>query len=130
MYRVTPLFHGNDLVCRGVVMEAYSVEDRGAGVCFCVFVYNAEPGVQIDYLTGDSHAITDGTLPKVIPTEPAGTGEASGKAEYVVNANTGVFHLPKCTSASSMKETNRRELFCTREELISMGYTPCGRCRP
>ncbi|MBR2696414.1 MAG: DNA/RNA non-specific endonuclease [Parasporobacterium sp.] len=52
MYRVTPLFKDKELVCRGVLMEAYSVEDDGA-LEFCVFVYNAEPGAEIDYLTGD-----------------------------------------------------------------------------
>ena len=52
MYRVTPLFKDDELVCRGVLMEAYSVEDDGK-LEFCVFVYNAEPGAEIDYLTGD-----------------------------------------------------------------------------
>lgn len=52
MYRVTPLFKGTELVCRGVLMEAYSVEDQGE-LEFCVFVYNAEPGAVIDYETGD-----------------------------------------------------------------------------
>lgn len=55
LYRVTPVFEGNDLVCRGVEMEAYSVEDHGEGVSFHVFVYNVQPGIEIDYATGDSH---------------------------------------------------------------------------
>lgn len=54
LYRVTPLFDGNNLVCDGVLMEAYSVEDGGAGVQFCVFVYNIQPGITIDYATGES----------------------------------------------------------------------------
>lgn len=54
MYRVTPFFKGNELVARGVEMEAYSVEDNGAGVCFHVFVYNVQPGIEIDYRTGES----------------------------------------------------------------------------
>ncbi len=54
MYRVTPVFDGANLVANGVQMEAYSVEDRGAGVKFNVFVYNVQPGVVINYLTGDS----------------------------------------------------------------------------
>ena len=56
LYRVTPIFSGSDLVARGVQMEAYSVEDGGDGVCFNVFVYNVQPGIVIDYATGDSHA--------------------------------------------------------------------------
>lgn len=54
LYRVTPVFVGTELVARGVQMEAYSVEDAGDGVCFNVFVYNVQPGVVIDYATGDS----------------------------------------------------------------------------
>lgn len=54
MYRVTPIFEGPNLVADGVQMEAYSVEDGGAGVCFNVFVYNVQPGVVINYLTGSS----------------------------------------------------------------------------
>ena len=54
MYRVTPIFEGEDLVAQGVVMEGWSVEDEGEGVCFCVFAYNAQPGITIDYATGES----------------------------------------------------------------------------
>ena len=54
LYRVTPIFQGNDLVARGVQMEAYSVEDKGDGVQFNVFVYNNQPGITIDYKTGKS----------------------------------------------------------------------------
>ena len=56
MYRVTPIFRGLELVARGVQMEAYSVEDEGAGICFNVFCFNAQPGVVIDYVTGESVA--------------------------------------------------------------------------
>lgn len=54
MYRVTPLFDGDDLVAHGVLMEGWSVEDEGEGVCFCVYAYNAQPGIVIDYATGNS----------------------------------------------------------------------------
>lgn len=54
MYRVTPQFEGEELVARGVLMEAYSVEDSGDGVLFCVYCYNVQPGVVIDYATGES----------------------------------------------------------------------------
>ena len=56
LYRVTPIFHTVELVARGVQMEAYSVEDEGAGICFNVYCYNVQPGVEIDYLTGESRA--------------------------------------------------------------------------
>lgn len=54
MYRVTPIFVGEELLSRGVLMEAYSVEDSGEGICFNVFVYNVQPYVAIDYATGES----------------------------------------------------------------------------
>lgn len=58
LYRVTPIFKGRELVARGVEMEAQSVEDHGEGVCFHVYVYNVQPGVEIDYRTGDNHVLT------------------------------------------------------------------------
>ncbi len=54
LYRVTPIFDGDNLVASGVQMEAYSVEDKGAGICFNVYCYNVQPGISIDYATGDS----------------------------------------------------------------------------
>ena len=54
MYRVTPVFTGNNLVADGVLLEAYSVEDGGQGVSFCVYCYNVQPEIQIDYATGES----------------------------------------------------------------------------
>lgn len=54
LYRVTPLFDGDNLVANGVLMEGWSVEDEGEGVCFCVYAYNAQPGIIIDYQTGES----------------------------------------------------------------------------
>lgn len=54
LYRVTPVFDGDNLVADGVIMEAYSVEDNGEGICFCVYCYNVQPGVDIDYKTGES----------------------------------------------------------------------------
>lgn len=54
LYRVTPYFKDEELVARGIEMEAYSVEDNGEGVCFHVFIYNVQPGIEIDYATGES----------------------------------------------------------------------------
>ncbi len=56
MYRATPIFEGDDLVARGVQIEAYSVEDEGDGICFNVYCFNVQPGVSIDYATGESVA--------------------------------------------------------------------------
>lgn len=54
LYRVTPIFEGTNLVCNGLTIEAYSVEDNGAGICFNVYCYNVQPGIYIDYATGES----------------------------------------------------------------------------
>lgn len=69
LYRVTPVYDGDNLVASGVQMEAESVEDKGAGVSFNVYVYNVQPGVIIDYATGDSEADPD----YVVPGENAST---------------------------------------------------------
>ena len=57
LYRVTPDFHGTELVARGVRLEAYSVEDNGSGICFHVYLYNVQPGIEINYATGNSSRI-------------------------------------------------------------------------
>lgn len=54
LYRVTPIFEGDNLIASGVLMEAESVEDKGEGILFCVYVYNVQPGIRIDYATGES----------------------------------------------------------------------------
>jgi DNA-entry nuclease len=54
LYRVTPVVEGDNLLADGVLMEAYSVEDGGRGICFCVFCYNVQPGISIDYKTGEN----------------------------------------------------------------------------
>lgn len=59
LYRVTPEYEGNDLLAQGVQMEGYSVEDQGEGVCFNIFAYNVQPGIEIDYSTGDSKKETE-----------------------------------------------------------------------
>ncbi len=128
LYRVTPIFDGDDLVASGVQMEAESVEDRGAGVSFNVYVYNVQPGVIIDYATGDSEEdpdyVVSGNETSEVKTEHA------DKDTYIVNTNTGRFHKPSCTSVKQMKESNRLERTTTRDELISEGYEPCRNCKP
>lgn len=54
LYRVTPIYEGDNLLASGVQMEALSVEDKGDGVCFNVYVYNVQPGIKINYATGES----------------------------------------------------------------------------
>ncbi len=71
MYRVTPYFEGNNLICTGVLMEGYSVEDEGDSVLFCVFIYNVQPGIYINYLTGENRVASSG-----------GSGSSGSQATY------------------------------------------------
>lgn len=136
LYRVTPVFEGNNLVATGVLMEAESVEDRGKGVQFNVFCYNAQPGVGIDYATGDNW-LDDGTqgaetaaAPTAAAIVPETAAPASSASTYILNTNTHKFHYPSCSSVSDMKAKNKKEYSGTREEIINMGYDPCKRCNP
>ena len=194
LYRVTPRYIGDDLLAVGVQMEAYSVEDRGKRLSLNMFCFNVQPGVLIDYKTGDnrldpnyetSRSISAESDPEVGVNEvgqvandagqfasdagqvasdagqfandaeqgadDAGQGATesgiqSGKKDinskenepyvpdekvtYIINTNSGRFHLPECQSVQDMKEKNRKEFFGTREELVDAGYKPCGRCNP
>ena len=147
---VMPVFEGSELVARGVHMMAESVEDGGEGVAFNVFCYNVQPGVVIDYGTGESMLEEDATpLPDVsgaesapdTASEGAGAGEASekgatgsaegkGTTEYVLTTTSKKFHLPSCSSVDQMSPKNREDVEDTRENLIAKGYDPCKRCNP
>lgn len=205
LYRVTPIFKGDNLLASGVQIEAYSVEDKGKGVSFNVYCYNVQPGITIDYTNGDSK-LSDGTIASitlnytkyalevgqsktlVAVTSPesavksvtwyssnnkiatvskngkvtavkAGTvtitaktsnglkatckvtvkekydttvinGSANGNITYVLNTNTKKFHLPSCSSVKDMKDKNKQEVACSRDEVIDMGYVLCKRCNP
>lgn len=120
LYRVTPFFEGDNLVASGVQMEAKSVEDNGEGILFNVYVYNVQPGIKIDYATGESW-LDD----KAVVQEPEGE-----IGNYIINKNTRKFHYEDCSSVKSMKEHNKEKRTETRNTLISEGYEPCGNCNP
>lgn len=125
MYRVTPVFEGNNLVASGVIMEAFSVEDNGEGICFNVYCYNVQPGVTIDYKTGESY------LSDVEFTSPeTNKNENNAKENYILNINSKKFHKSSCASAQDMNPKNKKEYTGFREDLISEGYSPCGYCKP
>lgn len=149
LYRVTPIFDGDNLLADGVLMEAYSVEDAGEGISFCVFAYNVQPGIGIDYATGDNWAEGSGTYQSTVAsvaeetpvpqpetdTAVQITPESSAPQEsqgitYVLNTNTKKFHYPTCSSVDDMKEKNKQIYTGSSEEVINMGYVPCKRCNP
>lgn len=137
LMRVTPDFRGDDLVARGVQIEALSLEDNGASVCLNVYCYNIQPGVVIDYVTGKSRLgdpSTNNPLANNAKTnEQAQKSTSAAEAierSYVLNTNTKRFHYPDCSSVDDMKAKNRSNVTDTREHLIELGYKPCARCNP
>ena len=137
MYRCTPVFAGNELVARGVHLEAYSVEDNGDGICFNVFIFNVQPGVKIDYLTGESSLEGESTTPPTPkpsvtpkPTPKPSPSSTAQAQSYVLNTKTHVFHYASCRHVSSIKDANRNNFTGSRDALISDGFKPCGSCHP
>lgn len=129
LYRVTPIFEGNNLVASGVHMEAKSVEDNGEDILFNVYCYNAQPGVGIDYATGESWLDTGSGAESPNSTSQSSSVE-SGEVTYILNTNSHKFHDPSCSSVDQMSDSNKEEFTGTRDEVIAMGYEPCGRCNP
>lgn len=140
LYRVTPVFLDDDLVARGVLMEARSVEDDGAGLQFCVWAYNAQPGITIDYVDGNSEETP--LLPAAGESSASGSEGSSNAGSsvsdassaqvksYVLNTSTKKFHVPGCSSVNKMKAANRQDVESTRSDLIAQGYQPCQKCNP
>lgn len=205
LYRVTPIFKGENLLASGVQIEACSVEDNGKGISFNVYCYNVQPNITIDYSNGESR-LSDGTVASIklsytkyalevgqsktlvattspesaaksvtwyssnskiatvsssgkVTAKKAGTvtitaktsnglkatckvtvkaksgstvtnSTSSGKTTYVLNTNTKKFHYPSCSSVDQMKDKNKKNVTCSRDEVIEMGYEPCKRCNP
>ena len=121
MYRVTPMYEGDNLLASGVLMEALSVEDNGKGVCFNVYVYNVQPGIEIDYSTGASKG-------------PKYTGDSNDEVDkendYILNKSSMKFHKITCSSVETISEKNKEEYNGYRSELIEQGYKPCNSCNP
>lgn len=120
LMKVTPVFVDDELVARGVQMEALSLDDDGKGVRFNVFCHNVQPGVSIDYETGESWRTN----------QPEPDTSDSQKMNYVLNTSSKKFHLPGCRSINLMADHNKQNFTGTKDELTSQGYDPCGNCNP
>lgn len=116
MYRVTPVYAGDDLLCSGVFMEAYSVEDKGEGISFHVYCYNAQPGIRIHYADGASSLA------------PADTDSSGESGAYVLNTSSKKIHKPHCASVSDMSPKNRRDYEGSLDPLLARGYDKCKAC--
>lgn len=111
LYRVTPIFNGQDLVASGVQMEARSVEDQGDGIDFNVYVYNIQPGVTINYTTGESQL-----------SEGDKTPSTDQEVEIRGNKNSKIYHIPGQKAYEDMEDSKNLVIFHSEQEAIDAGY--------
>ena len=109
LYRVTPVFEEGNLVASGVQMEAMSVEDNGEGILYNVYVYNVQPGIGIDYATGESW---------VEESEEAD----SEQGEIRGNSRSKIYHCPGQAAYEEMADSKYLVIFQTEQEAIDAGY--------
>lgn len=122
-YRITPIFEGKNLVCSGVQMEAYSVEDGGDGICFNVYCYNVQPGITINYASGESSGPSNDTTESSKPTENHDdTAQGSSGIMVWIPQSGSKYHSK--SSCSNMKNPTQ----VTKEEAEQRGYEPCKKC--
>ena len=127
MYRVTPIFLGEELVCRGILIEAQSVEDNGC--VFCVYCYNVQPGIDINYADGTSREATTDYSDELIETaEQLGLKEEI--RTYIINNKTKKIHKPDCSSVSDIGNANFEQYEGYLSTLLQEGYTLCKKCNP
>lgn len=116
LYRVTPIFEGNNLLASGVLMEAKSVEDNGDGILFNVYCYNVQPNIKINYANGDSSEIENDVTNK------------EDKVHLILNTKTKKYHLQDCNSVEKITGDNKEDYYGSEDELIKKGYTACKSC--
>lgn len=130
-YRVTPIFEGNNLVCSGVQMEAYSIEDNGDGICFNVYCYNVQPNITINYATGESSGpATEATQPPTTAPQPDDSNNdndsndqssSSDQMVWIPNSGSKYHSHAGCSNMKNPSEV-------TKEEAERRGYEPCKKC--
>lgn len=157
LYRVTPIYDGDNLVASGVVLEALSLDslgtkyEDGTNLKFCVYLANVQPGIEIDYSDGSSSLIEDydgeyatssyysssdtySSNSDKASSSVKGSGSANTSAgekhTYILNTNSKKFHYESCSAVEQMSDSNKKEFTGTRSELIDDGYSPCGICNP
>lgn len=132
LYRVTPVFEGDNLLASGVEMEAWSVEDNGKGVCFNVYCYNVQPGVVITYSSGKNVPDKKYTVKSNVSGNKSNAiiSRENTVRTYILNESSKKFHLPTCDAVKKMKTRNKKTYKGTRSNLTKNGYSPCGMCNP
>lgn len=119
LYRVTPDFGDGNLLAYGVTMESDCLDCDEAE--YCVYIANIQPGISIDYATGNNW------LSSETPPEDDVTID---EATYILNTNSKKFHLKDCSGAPAETSANYKLTDKTREELLAEGYSACGICNP
>ena len=128
LYRVTPVFEGNNLVATGVQMEAKSVEDNGEGIEFNVFVYNVQPGITIDYATGNS-ALSDEEINSTDSSNKPSSNNTTSTEETIIrgNSKSKIYHCPGQRDYENMADSDYLVNFNSEEEAIAAGYRKASR---
>lgn len=133
LYRVTPVFEGNNLVATGVQIEAKSVEDNGEGIEFNVFIYNVQPGITIDYATGDSAISgeeitkTESSTNSTTNTDSNNSNSSNEKTVIRGNSNSKIYHCPGQRDYENMADSKFLVNFNSEEEAINAGYRKASR---
>lgn len=136
LYRVTPIYDGDNLVAKGVQMEAYSVEDDGEGVQFNVFVYNVQPGITIDYATGENKLSendesTDATSSNQNTNNYEGqsteNSDKNTKVEVRGNKKSKIYHCPGQAAYEEMGDSPNLVIFNSEQDAIDAGYRKASR---
>ena len=139
LYRVTPLFNGDNLLASGVLMEAKSVEDNGAGISFCVYCYNVQPGINIDYSNGDSSegdqsAAAASDQSSSISTAATSTAASSAQSTDASTSTNGSVKVHITNTGSKYHNAGCRSLKSdievTLDEAKARGLEPCKICNP
>ncbi len=133
LIRSTPIFVNSELVCRGILLEAKSVEDNGASIMTCKYIYNIQPNVVIDYATGTS----DGPIYSGVNSESDSRSHIAyeetstlDEITYIGNKNSKKFHTPECENVDSIADHNKVEFTGSRDAVIEEGYEPARCCNP
>ena len=113
LYRITPIYEDDNLLAEGVQMEALSVEDNGEGISYNVYVYNVQPGVTIDYKTGES-SLNEERMP--------GPGEDDAKVEIRGNSRSKIYHCPGQAAYEEMADSKHLVIFGSEQEASEAGY--------
>lgn len=118
LYRVTPLYAGDNLVASGVQIEAQSAQDAGEALSFNVYCYNVQPRIGIDYSNGNNWVTSDDADP------------SQQAQDFVVNSKTRYFHTTNCSYNTTVEPESSEAFHGKRADLILQGFEPCKQCNP